>query len=224
MRTHATRHFDVTVHFSRRKNFHGLVRSAFFDHHDDVVRSSSRGGGRNSRPRNARDVQSERARELGSFCVVAQHEERGVGFAREPREANGDGAGEEGSAVDHDEGEGAAAQENIGAPRAACGIVGAHNPEAVFIICADVRPIARRERAGGIDVRDPPAVGDGAFGDAADESSFAAPGEADEFGKAAAGKPSVWKRGIQIGDASCQTGCSRSGALDDLGEILAEES
>ena len=120
MRTHATRHFDVTIHFSKGKNVHGLVRSALLDHDGDA-RSSSCG------------AQSQRARELGGFGGIAEHEERGVGFACEAGEADGDGALEDGRAVEDDERERAAAEEDVGAPCAARGRVGAHDPESLAI-------------------------------------------------------------------------------------------
>jgi len=232
MRTHATRHFDVTVNFSQGKNFHGLVWSALLDHDGDAARglgwhviyfgerpSSGDGGARL-----ARDAQSERARELGGFGVVTEYEERGVGFACEAGETDGDGAREHGCAVEDDEGERAAAQEDIGAPCAAGGVVGSHDPKTFVVsVRADVRPVARSERACGVDVRDRTAVVNGAFGDPADERGFSGAGEADEFGEAAAGEAVVGESGIECGDAGGEAGCARARAGDDFGEVLAEE-
>jgi hypothetical protein len=232
MRTHATRHFDVTINFSQGKNFHGLVWSALLDHDGDAARGlgwhviyfgerpSSGDGGASL----ARDAQSERAREFGGFGVVAEHEERGVGFARESCEADRDRACEDWSAVEHDERERAAAQEDIGAPCAAGGVVGAHDPEPVLVsVRADVRPVAGGERAGGIDVRDRTAVLHGAFGDPADERGLAAAWKADEFSEAAAGEAVVGERGIECGEAGSEAGGARARAGDDFGEVLAEE-
>jgi hypothetical protein len=233
MRTHATRHFDVTVYFSQRKNFHGLVRSALLDHDGDAARglgwhviyffgerpSSGDGGARL-----ARDAQSERARELGGFGVVTEYEERGVGFACEAGETDGDGAREHRRTVEDDEREHAAAEEDVGAPCAAGGVVGAHDPEPVLVsVRADVRPVAGGERAGGIDVRDRAAVMNGALGDLADERGFAGAGEADEFCETAAGEAAVGECGIECGEAGGEAGCARARAGDDFGEVLAEE-
>ena len=107
-------------------------------------------------------------------------------------EADGDGAREHRRAVEDDEGERTAAEEDVGAPRAARGGVGAHDPEALVISGgADVRPVARGERAGGIYVRDGAAVVDRALGDAADERGFSGAGESDELGEPAAGEAAV---------------------------------
>jgi len=211
MRTHATRHFDVTITCSKGKNVHGLVRGALLDHDGDT-RSSSCG------------AQSQRAREFGGFGGIAEDEERGVGFACEPGEADGDGALEDGCAVEDDERERAAAEEDVGAPCAARGRVGAHDPESLVIaVGADVRPVARGERACGVDVRDPPAVVHGAFGDVADEGGLAAALWADEFGEPAAGEAAVGEGSVGLGEPGGETGGVRAGAGDDLGEVLAEE-
>jgi hypothetical protein len=214
MRTHATRHFDVTVSISQGKNFHGLVRCALLDRDDDVVRSSSR---------LSLHAQAERARELGGFRVVAEDEERGVGLAREAGEADGDRAREQGSAVEDDERERPAAEEHVGAPRAAPGFVGPHDPEAfASAVRADMGPVARGERAGGVDVGDPPAVVHRALGDPADEGGLAAAGRTDELGEPAAGEAAV-REGSVEGEAGGEARRSRSGALDDFGEVLTEE-
>jgi hypothetical protein len=234
MRTHATRHFDVTVNFSQGKNFHGLVWSALLDHDGDAARAIGRRVVFFFRERSSScdggwlrffcDAQSQRAGKFGSFGVVAEHEERGVGFACEAREADGDGAREHRRAVEDDERERAAAQEDVGAPCAARGVVGAHDPEPVLVsVRADVRPVARGERAGGVDVRDRAAVMNGAFGDPADERGFTGSRDADEFGEAAAGEAAVGERGIECGNAGGEAGRAGARAGDDFGEVLAEE-
>jgi hypothetical protein len=234
MRTHATRHFDVTVNFSQGKNFHGLVWSALLDHDGHAARAIGRRVVFFFRERSSScdggwlrffcDAQSQRAGELGSFGVVAEYEERGVGFACETREADGDGAREHRRAVEDDERERAAAQQHVGAPRAAGGVVGAHDPETFVVsVRADVRPVTGGERAGGIDVRDRAAVMNGALGDLADERGFAGAGEADEFCETAAGEAAVGECGIECGEAGGEAGCARARAGDDFGEVLAEE-
>src|ERR1019366_10116875 len=125
---------------------------------------------------------------------------------------------EHGRAVEDDERERTAAEEDIGAPRAARGIVGAHDPESFVVsVGADVRPVAWGERAGGVDVRDPPAVVHGAFGDVADEGGLAAALWADELGEPAAGEAVVGEGGIEHGEAGGEAGCAGARAGDDFG-------
>ena len=168
-----------------------------------------------------RDAQSEGAGELGGFRVVAEREEGRVGFAGETGEPHGDAAREDRRAVEHDQPEGAAPQQHVGAPRAARGTVGTHDPQAVRCSArVDVRPVARRERATGVDVGHPPAGLHRALDHSADEGGLAAPLRADEFGEAADGETAARQGGVECGDAGGETGRVRFCALYDGRELL----
>ena len=190
-----------------------MIGSAFFDDHDGALR----------RPR---DAQSQGAGEFTRFVVVAEGEERRVGFAGEAREPNGDVAGEERCAVEDDEGEGAAAEEDIGAPGAAIGAIGAHDPEVIGgarVERIDVRPIARRECAHGVDVGDAPSIADGAFDDVPDDGGFSCAGRADQFGEPSAWEATEWEGGVEGAKSGGQTRGAGFGGVEDFGELEAEE-
>jgi hypothetical protein len=172
------------------------------------------------------DAQSQRAGEFTRFVVVAQGEECGVAFAGEAGEPNGDVAGEERCAVENDEGEGAAAEEDIGAPGAAIGAIGADDPEVIGgarVEGIDVRPVARRERAGGVDVGDAPSIADGAFDDVPNDGGFSGAGCADEFGESAAWEAAEWEGGVEGTETGGQARGAGFGGVEDFGELEAEE-
>jgi hypothetical protein len=172
------------------------------------------------------DAQSQRAGEFTRFVVVAQGEERGVAFAGEAGEPNGDVAGEERCAVEDDEGEGAAAEEDIGAPGAAIGAIGADDPEVIGgarVEGIDVRPIARRECARGVDVGDAPSIADGAFDDVPDDGGLPGARRADEFSEPSAGESAEWEGGVEGTETGGQARGAGFGGVEDFGELEAEE-
>ena len=230
MRTHATRHGVATVPSS---HVHGLIRCAFLDHHLDLLRRGGLAGplpadgiARSSSWACGDDAHAETPGEFGGFGVVAEDEEDRVGLTGESGEAHGGAAFEDGGAIEDDGGEGAAAEEDVGAPGAARGAIGAHDPESGFAVdelSAGVRPVLRGEGAGGVDVGDGPSGGDGAFDHGADDGGLAAAGGADEFGESAAGEAVAGECGVECLEAGAQAGGGRVGAVDDVGELLAEE-
>ncbi len=116
--------------------------------------------------------------------MVAEDDEGGVGLAGEAGEANGGGAGEEGGTVEHDEGEGAAAQQDVGAPGGARGVVRADHPDPLGV--AQMGPVACVERALGVDVGHPAMRGHRGLHDGASECRLAAPGGSDDLAEPAA--------------------------------------
>src|SRR5665647_2787162 len=147
MRTQATRHCSAITH---------LQRPAF-----STLLQRDRGrafGARAAPARRARriacgETYSNRAPRCVA-AVLAGDDEGRADIAREPREAHREHARELWRAVHHHEREGAGAEEEIGAPCRASTRCRTDHPER-RAVATDVRPIAGRERARGVDVRDP---------------------------------------------------------------------
>ena len=83
----------------------------------------------------------------------AHRHERGVRFARESREPHRDRARDGWRGVEHDQRERGASQQHVRAPRGASGLRWPQHPEPRDV--SQMCPIARRERARRVDVRDP---------------------------------------------------------------------
>jgi len=86
-------------------------------------------------------------------CFVADGDECRPRFACEAREAYRHAAREDRGRVDHDEVEGATAQQDVRAPAGARGILRSDHPQSLF--GPQVCPITGRQRARGVDVRHP---------------------------------------------------------------------
>jgi hypothetical protein len=139
------------------------------------------------------------AAELGRRAgVVTEHEERAVGVARETGEPHGIRLGEHGRAIEHDEGEGAAAEHHVGAPCAALRVVRADHPHPLGV--AQVHPVARVERALRVDVGHPAALGHHGFHDCARDGCLSTPRRADQLAEPAARQPASLQRGIERHD------------------------
>jgi hypothetical protein len=115
------------------------------------------------------------------LSFIAQREERGVRISRESLETHADGTRERGRAVEHDEREGPAAEQDVGAPRRARGRWRTHDPESIAL--GERGPIARRERARGVDVRHPEPRVDGALDDAPHERRLPAAARSGHLGE-----------------------------------------
>jgi hypothetical protein len=94
-----------------------------------------------------------RATAFSALLVVPRDHERRAGLAREPRQAHSYGGGEGRSRVDDDQSERTTPQQDVGAPRRSRGIPRTNHPQSLSV--AQMRPVAWRERPGGIDVRHP---------------------------------------------------------------------
>lgn len=84
--------------------------------------------------------------------LATEYDEGGVGIARQSGEPDRSGAREHRRAVQHDQAEGAAAQQDVGAPGGAGGAGWAHHPEWRFAphavpVPVSRRPVLRREGA-----------------------------------------------------------------------------
>ena len=128
--------------------------------------------------------------------AVGLHDDEGrVGVAGELEEPERDGTGEGGGPVEHDQGEGPAAQQDVGAPSAAGGVGGTHDPEPRRASggshgrAGEPGPVGGGEGAPGIDDGDPGAGGERRLDETADEGGRAAAGSAEELGQAPARHP-----------------------------------
>ena len=140
--------------------------------------------------------QSHGATELrGAADAIAEEDEGGAGFARESREANGGGLGEHRRAIEHHEREGAAAEQDVGGPGGAHGIVGADDDHPVLV--AEVDPVACVEGTLGVDVGHPAMRCEGGFDDDPCECRLAAARAAHEFREPAAGQSSAQQRIVE---------------------------
>ena len=218
MRTQATRHSDCTAHLHRSK------RPSLFDPHGNRARRPAAAVPvRLSHcptvgPSSSLDDQSHRTTELGGASdLIAEEHEGGVRLARQPRETHGRRTGEQGRAVEDDEGKGPAAQEHVCAPRGARGIVRADHPHAFRI--TQVHPIARVEGALGVDVRDPAMVRDRGLDEGASEGGLAASRWARDLREPAARQSSTEQLGIERRNPGRECGSNRHGGREEPNEL-----
>ena len=219
MRTQATRHSDCTTHLHRSK------RPSLFDPHGNradralVVRSVRLSPGSTvGLSFSSIDDEPHCTTELrGASHLIAEEHEGGVRLARQPRETHGRRAGEQGRAIEHDEGKGPAAQQHVRAPRGARGIVRADHPHAFRI--TQVYPIARVEGALGVDVRDPAVVRDRGLHESASEGGLAASRRAGDLREPAARQSSTEQHGVERRNPGGECGRSRRGGREEPNEL-----
>ena len=164
--------------------------------------------------------QSQAAGEHGRTPLITDGDERGVALAREPSEPNRDAACEHGRAVEHHEGEGAAAQEDVRAPGRARGIARADHPDTRPF--AEVCPVTWRERAGRVDIRDPEPFIDSAFDDAADKGRLPASQCADDLRQSPPWHTFAGEHRVELAHARGQARGIRFGEVENVGELLPE--
>jgi hypothetical protein len=153
--------------------------------------------------------------------VIANDDERDVVFLGESRQADGDLPGERRRAVEHHQVEGAAAEEDVGAPGAPVGARWADDPEAAA--GSRVSPLAWGECPRTVDQGYPPARIDGAQHQLPDECGAAAAARALDFCQPPAGQPTVRQRAIQPGDARGNgTGIAGPRGWENRRQLLAE--
>ncbi|MFM8909106.1 MAG: hypothetical protein ACKOH8_00755, partial [Gemmatimonadota bacterium] len=87
------------------------VNAPLLDHRDGAPRTPA-----------SSEAESERRAAIGGACAIAEEQQRGIRLAGELGETNCDGAGEDRSAIEHHEGEGPRAQQEVGAPGGPRGI------------------------------------------------------------------------------------------------------
>ncbi len=219
MRTQATRHSDCTPHLHRSK------RPPFFDSHGNradrvlVVRSVRRSPGSTvGLSFSSIDDEPHRTTELGGASyLIAEEHEGGVRLARQPRETHGRRAGEQGCTVEDDEGERAAAQQHVGTPRGARGIVRTDHPHSFRI--AEVHPIARVEGALGVDVRDPAVVRDRGLHEGTREGGLAASRRAGNLREPTARQPSTEQHGVERRNPGGECGRDWRGWREEPNEL-----
>lgn len=152
---------------------------------------------------------------------IAHRDQRDVVLFGESRQADGDLAGQRGRAVEHHQVEGAAAEEDVGAPGAPGSGVGADDPEETT--GSRVGPLARRERSRAIDERHPATGIDRAHDQLPDECGPAAAARALDFRQPAAGNASIRERAIQrLDPGGDRDGTADSGGCQDRRQLLAE--
>ena len=153
---------------------------------------------------------------------VTDGNQRGVALTRETREPNRDAAREHGRAVEYNKSECAAAQQHVRTPRRTRCIAWANHPDAGPF--AEVRPVARRERARRIHVRDPQSCFDRALDDAAHERRLAAAHRADDLRQPPPRHTFAGQHRIELAHARGQTRSVRFGEVENFGELLPQGS
>ncbi len=153
--------------------------------------------------------------------ALAEHEQRGGRLAGEARETHARLPRERRRAVEDDEGEGAAAQQHVGAPRRARRLARTDHPEALAL--AEVRPVARVERARGIHVGDPAPIGGDALDHPAHQRRLPAPARPHDLGEPAARQPASRQRRVERLEARRQPGSDRARRVEEIGELLLEK-
>ena len=171
------------------------------------------------------DQQPHRAAELCDRTAIAKEDEGGIRFSSESREPHGRSLGERGRAVEQDEREGTAAEQDVGTPGRARGIVRPDHPHAFGV--AEVDPVACVERALRIDVCHPAMLFDRGFDNRAGEGGLAAARAADDLREPAAGESAAEQHGVERRDSGGKRRRDRRGSGEEpneLGEGERQES
>lgn len=153
--------------------------------------------------------------------MITNDDERDIVLLRESRQADDDRSRQCGSAVEHHQVEGAAAEEDVSAPGAPVGARWADDPETTA--GSRVSPLAGCECPRTIDQGYPPARIDGAQHQLPDECGAAAAARALDLRQSPAGEPTIRQRAIQPGD-SRGNGAGIAGARgwENRRQLLAE--
>lgn len=169
------------------------------------------------------DAQPEGAADVARPGARAGEQEGGVGVAGDLEEAERHGAWEHRGAVEHHEGEGAAAQEDVGAPGSARRVRWADHPEAGYPL--GLRPVGGGEGAGGVDHGHPAASVPGRAYHAAEQRRHPVPGGAEQLGDPPAGEAA--EHAVEPGDAGGEEaprGDGVAGAVGcDVGDAPPED-
>ena len=155
-------------------------------------------------------------------AIRRDHEQHRAALASEMREPHGELARERGRAIDHQQRERPAPQDHIGAPGRARRIVRTHHPQS--LMRAEVRPVARRQRARRIDVRHPLPAPERRLGDPARDGRLAAapPARAHDLREPAARQPPAGQRGIERREPGRHRRPREMRGSEVIGELLLE--
>lgn len=156
----------------------------------------------------------------GRGVVPGEEDEHGVVLLGQPDEAGRDRAGEGRGAVEHDQAEGAAAQQHVGAPRAAFRVRRAHHGEASGV--AERGPIARREGARAVHVRHPAPGRQRAGRELPHQRGTPAAACSHDLGEAPAREATVREGLVERGEARGDRRYPGARRRDERGQLLAE--
>jgi len=162
--------------------------------------------------------EAERAAELGGLGAVAEQEQHGVGLAGELGQAHGDDARQHGRAIEHDQREGAGAQQEVGAPGRAGGIGGADDPEGVGV--GDLRSGIERTRR--VYPSDATPTGDGRRDESLGDGSLPQTGRGQQLGDPAGWQTATREDRIKGRQTGRKPGRGARGPCDDGGQLQAE--
>jgi hypothetical protein len=166
--------------------------------------------------------QSHRTAQLTNATnVIPKHHQRGITVARQAREAHRVGLGEQGSPIQHHEGEGAAAQQDVGAPGSRRRVVRTNHPHPFRI--AQMHPVAGIEGTLGIDVGDPPSAGDRGFDHRPGQGGLSTPHGPQQLRQPPARQPPAEQHRIQRHDPGRDRRRQRSGRRQELRELGERE-
>ncbi len=145
----------------------------------------------------------------GGRAIGRDHQEGGIALSREVRESHREGTRQRGCAIDHQERERPAPQDHVRAPGRAGGVVRANHPQP--LVHAEVRPVARRERARRVDVGHPLAAPERRLDDPPRDRRLAtAPSaRAHDLREPPARQPARRQHGIQLRDPRRHAGADR---------------
>ena len=168
------------------------------------------------------DDESDGATELrGAAGAVAEDHERRAAIARETGEPHGGRLGEGRRPVEHDEGEGPAPEQDVGAPCGARRIMGADDPHAVSV--SQVHPVACIQGALRIDDGDPAATGDRGLDDGAHEGGLPAPRAPDDLREPPARQSASRQHQVERRDPGGNRGRAGRGRGKQLNEFGERE-
>ena len=184
----------------------------------ESARSVDSGLGTRSAPRAPSHPQTHRAAD--DRALIGGDHERGVVVPREPGEPERHRTRERWPAVEHDQAECPAPQQDVGTPGDPIGVRRPDDPETPRP--GDRRPVPRRERARPVDIGDPPAVRDGRRDELPGERRPAASWPAEDLGEPPARQSPRGQRPVDRGDAGGNGGRPHPRRGHEHGELLAE--
>ncbi len=166
------------------------------------------------------ESESERRAAIGGACAITHEEEGGIGLAGELRQADRDGAGEDRPAIEHHEGEGPRAQEEVSAPGGTRGIGRPHDPDRI----EGPRPIARIQGAGRVNPRHAEPRAQRRPHEGAREGRLPESCRRDPLADPPPRDPSTGERRIERGHPGGEPGARARGTGDDRGDLQTKGS